>query len=57
MKELLNSFPDLTNPWTALPPVRGEFEHHIELTVPVKRQRINRLSPVEKDELLSLIHI
>ena len=33
VKELLSSFPDLTNPWTALPPVRGEFDHHIELNV------------------------
>ena len=52
VKELLSSLPDLTNPWTALPPVRSEFDHHIELTGPVKRQRINRLSPAEKEELV-----
>ena len=51
MKELLNSFPDLTDPWTALPPKRGEFDHHIDLTGSVKRQRIDRLSPAENDEL------
>ena len=49
VKELLESFPELTNPWTALPPKRGEFDHHIELTGSVKRQRINRLSPAEKE--------
>ena len=52
VKESLSSFPDLANPWTALPPVRGEFDHHIELTGSVKRQRINRLSPAEKEELV-----
>ena len=64
MKELLSSFPDLTNPWTALPPKRGEFDHHIDLTGSVKRQRINRLSLAEKEELvrrcqeyLSMSHI
>ena len=52
VKELLNNFPDLINPWTALPPLRGELDHHIDLTGPVKRQRINRLSPAEKEELV-----
>ena len=52
VKELLNSFPGLTNPWTALPAVQGEFDHHIDLTGSVKRQRINRLSPAEKEELV-----
>ena len=37
VKELLNNFPELINPWTALPPLRGELDHHIDLTGPVKR--------------------
>ena len=32
VKELLNSFPKLINPWTTLPPLRGELDHHIDLT-------------------------
>ena len=52
VKELLNNFPELINPWTALPPLRGELDHHIDLTGTVKRQRINRLSPAEKEELV-----
>ena len=52
LKGLLNEFPELINPWTSLPPLRGEFDHHIDLTSPVRRQRVNRLSPAEKAELV-----
>ena len=52
LKDLLNEFPDLINPWTSLPPLRGEFDHHIDLTGHVRRQRVNRLSPAEKAELV-----
>ena len=52
LKGLLNEFPELINPWTSLPPLRGEFDHHIDLTGHVRRQRMNRLSRAEKAELV-----
>ena len=52
LKKPLDEFPDLINPWTSLPPLRGEFDHHIDLAGHVRRQRVNRLSPAEKAELV-----
>ena len=37
-------------PSTALPPKRGELDHHIDLTGSVKRHKIDRLSPAKKEE-------
>ena len=56
LKDLLNEFPDLINPWTSLPPLGGEFDHHIDLTSHVRRQRVNRLSPAEKAKLVRQCH-
>ena len=51
LKELITEFADVTQEAQELPPHRGIFDHTILLTAYPKRQRRNRLSLPEFEEL------
>ena len=56
IKQLFKEFPNIGKPMTSLPPDRGKFNHYINLTDEnIRKQRINRLSPMEKEELVRQI--
>ena len=50
-KELITEFVDVTKKQQGLPPHRGIFDHIIRLTAYPKRQRRNRLSVLEYEDL------
>ena len=50
-KELINEFADITQEPQRLPPHRGIFDHTVCLTAYPKRQRRNRLSTLDYEEL------
>jgi hypothetical protein len=47
---LYDDFPEILQPVDS-PHVSRQWDHPIETTGPMKRQRVNRLSPTERDEL------
>jgi len=51
LKELVTEFADVTQEPQGLPPHRGIFDNKIRLTAYPKRQRRNRLSVPEHEEL------
>jgi hypothetical protein len=51
LKKLVTEFVDVTHEPQGLPPHRGTFDHKIRLTAYPKRQRRNRLSVPEYEEL------
>jgi hypothetical protein len=51
LKNLITKFADVTQEPQGLPPHRGIFDHKIRLTAYHKRQRRNRLSVPEYEEL------
>jgi len=51
LKILLNKYADVGEEFTGVPPSRGQFDHTIQLTGTPKRQRRNRLSQPEYEEL------
>ncbi len=51
LKELVTEFADVTQETQGLPPHRGIFDHIIKLTGYPKRQRRNRLSVHEFEDL------
>jgi len=51
LKELVTEIVDVTQEPQGLPPHRGIFDHKIRLTAYPKRQRRNRLSAPEHEEL------
>ena len=56
VKQLFKEFPNIGKPMTSLPPDRDKFNHHINLTDEnIRKQRLNRLSPMEKEELVRQI--
>ena len=52
LKACVKEFSDITKPFTGLPPKRPGFDHHIEFTEEPKRQRRNRLSAPQYEELV-----
>ena len=51
VKQLFKEFPNIGKPMTSLPPDRDKFNHHINLMDEnIRKQRLNRLSPMEKEE-------
>ena len=53
VKQLFKEFPNIGKPMTSLPPDRDKFNHHINLMDEnIRKQRLNRLSPMEKEELV-----
>ena len=56
VKQLFKEFPNIGKPMTSLPPDRDKFNHHMNLTDEnIRKQSLNRLSPMEKEELLRQI--
>lgn len=56
IKQLFQEFPNIGKPMSSLPPDRGKFNHYINLKDEnIRKQRINRLSPMEKEELIRQI--
>ena len=51
LKKLVTEFVDVTQEPQELPPHRGIFDHKIRLTAYPKRQRRNRLSVPEYEEI------
>ena len=52
LKARVKEFSDITKPFTGLPPKRPGLDHHIEFTEEPKRQRRNRLSAPQYEELV-----
>ena len=51
IKSLIEEFEDITQDFKGLPPHRGKYDHKVKLTGTQRRQRRNRLSVPEFEEL------
>ena len=51
IKSLIEEFEDITRDFKGLPPHRGKYDHKVKLTGTPRRQRRNRLSVPEFEEL------